>query len=329
MRDNRFMFAGKRAVDQDDAFSRKTAWKESMHLFLANKGTIIGLVFILLMLFLAVFGPYFNAYTYDALDTARQNLPPRIPGLEKLGFFDGTIHGKNAYEGTQFAGCYFWFGTDALGRDLFTRFCHGMRVSLIIAFLCAVINMVIGVTYGMVSGYVGGRLDVVMQRIIEILNGIPELVVVTLLMIIFKPGLGTIVVAMAITGWLGMSRLVRAQTLKLRELEYVMAARTLGAKTPMILFKHIFPNLFGTVIVMGMMAIPNAIYMESFLSFIGLGIPAPQASLGSLISFGYKTMLLYPYQLAIPAVFFALLMISLNLVGDGLRDAFDPKQQRV
>lgn len=329
MENNKFSFAKKSNKFVDETFVGRPVWRESIDLLFANKGAVVGLIFLTVMLLLAIAGPQLNSYKYDEIDNSCQNLPPRIPVIEKLGVLDGEINGQNVYKETGKQDLYFWFGTDALGRDLFTRFCHGMRVSLIIAFVCTILNVFIGVTFGMVSGYIGGKVDICMQRLIEILTGIPELVVVTLLMIIIKPGLGTIIIAMAITGWIGMSRVVRGQTLKIKEFEYVMASKTLGAKTSKILFEHIFPNLAGTVIVMAMMSVPNAIFMESFLSFIGLGIPAPQASLGSLISSGYKTMLMYPYQLAIPTIFFALLMISLNLIGDGLRDALDPKQQRV
>jgi oligopeptide transport system permease protein len=305
------------------------AWKESLKHFTANKGAVFGVIFVAIMIFFATVGPYLDGYTFDESIVERQNLPPRIPGIENIGIFNGYKDGVDLYLKQGFKDSYFWFGTDSLGRDIFTRFCEGTRVSLIVAGVCALLNMIFGVTYGLISGYYGGKVDMILQRIIEIINSIPNLVVVTLLLIVLKPGLTTIIVALAISGWIGMSRIVRAQTLKIKESEYVLAARTLGEKPIRILFKEIFPNLFASVIVMGMMTIPEAIFMESFLSFIGLGIPAPQASLGTLINTGYQTMMTSPYQLAIPTFFFALLMISLNLVADGLRDAFDPKQKTV
>lgn len=329
MVDTRYAFAHQDGIYKDETFATIPSWKETLIIFSRNKGAVVGVFFILMMVILAVWGPSFNAYSYDYVQMERQNLPPRIPGLENIGIFDGTVDGKDMYA---LKGCkdeYYWFGTDTLGRDLFTRFCQGTRISLIVAIVSAFLDLVIGVTYGLIAGYYGGKVDMVMMRITEIINGIPTLVVVSLLVVVMSPGLSSIIVAMTISGWIGMSRLVRANTLRIKASEHIMASRTLGTKTPKILFKEIFPNLLSSVIVMAMMSVPGAIFMESFLSFVGLGIPAPQASLGSLISDGYNHMLMYPFQLAIPAVFFGLLMISLNLAGDGLRDALDPKQKRV
>ena len=325
----RYAFANQDGIYKDDAFSAVPSWKETLLIFAKNKGAVVAVFFIAFMVILAIWGPTFNTYTYDYVQVDRQNLPPRIPGLEKLGIFDGTLNGKNMYE---LKGCtdeYYWFGTDTLGRDLFTRFCQGTRISLIVAVVSAILDLIIGVSYGLIAGYYGGKIDMIMMRITEIINGIPSLVVVSLLVVIMSPGLASIIVAMVISGWIGMSRLVRANTLRLKASEHIMASKTLGTSTFKILFREIFPNLLSSVIVMAMMSVPGAIFMESFLSFVGLGIPAPQASLGSLISDGYNHMLMYPYQLAIPAVFFGLLMISLNLFGDGLRDALDPKQKRM
>ncbi len=327
---DRYSFANTDGIYRDDVFVGRASWKETLSIFCRNKGAIFGVIFLFLMITLAVFGPGFNEYKYDEIQMDRQNMPPRIPGLEKLGILDGTnSKGKNLYE---IKGCtdeYYWFGTDSLGRDLFTRFCQGTRISLIVGIVSAILDLIIGVSYGLISGYYGGKIDMVMQRIIEIVNGIPSMVIVSLLVIVMKPGLASIIVAMVIYGWIGMSRLVRANTLRLKENEHIMASKTLGTRTPVILFREIFPNLLSSVIVMAMLSVPGAIFMESFLSFVGLGIPAPQASLGSLIQDGYNHMIMNPYQLVIPAVFFAVLMISLNLIGDGLRDALDPKQKRV
>lgn len=329
MVDARYAFAHQDGIYKDEAFATIPSWKETLIIFSRNKGAVFGVIFITLMVILAIWGPSFNPYAYDYVQMERQNMPPRIPGLENIGIFDGTIKGMNMYEVKGCQGEYYWFGTDELGRDLFTRFCQGTRISLIIAIISAFLDLVIGVSYGLIAGYYGGKVDMVMMRITEIINGIPSLVVVSLLVVVMSPGLTSIIVAMAISGWIGMSRLVRANTLRIKASEHIMASKTLGTKTIHILFREIFPNLLSSVIVMAMMSVPGAIFMESFLSFVGLGIPAPQASLGSLISDGYNHMLMYPYQLSIPAIFFGLLMISLNLAGDGLRDALDPKQKRV
>ncbi len=297
--------------------------------FRRNKGAVAGAIAFLLIILLALFGPIVSGHSYDEVALTVQNLPPRIPGLEKLGIFDGTVQGINMYELKDVSDKYFWFGTDTLGRDLFTRLCYGIRISLLIAAVSAVLDLVIGTTYGLISGYYGGKVDLIMQRIVEIINGIPMMVIVSLLVVAMSPGLLSIIVAMSISGWLGMSRLVRANTLRLKESEHVQASRVLGTGTFTILFREIFPNLLSSVIVMTMMTMPSAIFMESFLSFVGLGIPAPQASLGSLISDGYAHMLTYPYQMIVPSVFFAVLMLSMNLIGDGLRDALDPRQKQL
>ena len=297
--------------------------------FRRNKGAVAGAIAFLLIILLALFGPIVSGHSYDEVALTVQNLPPRIPGLEKLGILDGTVQGIDMYELKGVSDKYFWFGTDTLGRDLFTRLCYGIRISLLIAAISAFLDLVIGTTYGLISGYYGGKTDLIMQRIVEIINGIPMMVIVSLLVVAMSPGLLSIIVAMSISGWLGMSRLVRANTLRLKESEHVRASRVLGTGTLTILFREIFPNLLSSVIVMTMMTMPSAIFMESFLSFVGLGIPAPQASLGSLISDGYAHMLTYPYQMIVPSVFFAVLMLSMNLIGDGLRDALDPRQKQL
>ncbi|MCF0110362.1 MAG: ABC transporter permease [Erysipelotrichaceae bacterium] len=291
--------------------------------FKKNKGAIIGTIIIVIITLLAIFGPYFNESTYMSIIIDHASLTPRIPFLEKFGIFDGTNKGTFVYE--NFKDVYYWFGADTLGRDLFTRVWAGTRVSLIIAFSAVMIDIFIGMVYGMVSGYFGGRIDMLMQRFAEVLNGIPTLVVVTLLGLVLQPGVESIIFALMITGWIPMERIARAQVLKVKEQEYVLAAKTLGAKNFMIIFKEILPNIFGQVIVTSMFSIPNAIFTEAYLSFMGLGVPEPLASLGSLVSDGYKSLTSYPHIILYPVIVLALLMVSFNLFADGLRDAFDPK----
>lgn len=205
----------------------------------------------------------------------------------------------------------------------------GTRISLYIALVAALIDIIFGLSYGLISGYFGGAVDNAMQRFAEILNGIPSLVIVTLLIIVLKPGLVTITFSLMITGWIGMGRIARAQMLKLKEQEFVLASKTLGAKSFFIIFKEILPNIFGQIITNTMFSIPHAIFTEAFLAFIGLGVPAPMASLGSLISDAFKSFTTHPYMIMPPIIVLAILMLSFNMVADGLRDAFDPRMKEM
>ena len=324
-----FEFAKRPDNALEEVYAERPKWRETVAMFAKNKGAVISLIFLLVMIVVAVVGPMISGFKYDEIDLARQNLPPRIPGLERLGIANGVSGGVDVYAEKGVGDLYFWFGTDKLGRNLFTRFCAGTQISLLIGAVSAILNMVVGVTFGLVSGYFGGKLDMLMQRFIELLNGIPSLVIVSLLVIVLSPGITSIIIAMAISQWTVTARLTRANTLRLKEMEFVMASRTLGVGSLGIMVKEILPNLLSTVIVMCMLSVPGAIFMEAFLSFVGLGIPAPQASLGSLINDGFQNMMLYPYQMLIPAVFFALMMLALNIIGDGLRDALDPTMKRV
>ena len=191
------------------------------------------------------------------------------------------------------------------------------------------VNVFIGILYGMISGYFGGWVDSIMQRFQEIVNSIPTLVILTLLLLVMKPGLYTIIVALILTEWIGMARITRAQVLKIKEQEFILASRTLGASGFFIIFKKVLPNIFGQIIIMAMFSIPNAIFYEAFLAMVGLGIPAPQASLGSLINDGFKSILVTPYQVVIPVIILGILMLSFNMMADGLRDAFDPKMKEM
>ncbi len=312
------------AVESLNEHYRKPRYESIRRVFHSKSG-LIGAILLTSIILLALIGPLISGYAPNAVDMKIQNLPPRLPVVEQLGFWNGETRGENPYIERGLQQEYHYFGTDTLGRDLWTRVFTGTRISLFVAMVAVCIDIVIGITYGMISGYFGGRVDLVMQRIIEVIAGIPSLVVITLFMIILKPGLITIIIALMITNWIGMSRIVRAQVLRLKQQDYVLAARTLGASDFMILLREILPNMYGTIIIMAMMSIPEAIFIESFLSFIGLGIPEPTASLGTLISTGFKSMMIHPYMVAIPVVVFALLMISFNLLADSLRDALDSK----
>lgn len=311
----------------DENYAGHSYVKEILLTLFSNKGACIGLVCILIIVGFAIFAPMVSPYTYKEVHSETTNLPMRIPGLEKLGIFDGTRKGVDVYASKGVKDQYHYFGTDALGRDIWTRVWEGTRISLLIAVLAVVLDVVIGATYGMIAGYLGGKVDFVMQRFVEVLTSIPNLIIMMLLLLVLEPGIPAICLALAMTGWVNMSRIVRAQVLKLKSEEYVLASRTLGAPVSSILFKDILPNTVGQIIITFMLSVPNAIFFEAFLAFIGLGVPIPMASLGTLINDGYKSAMLYPAQVLLPALVLSILMLSFNLLGDGLRDAIDPQMR--
>jgi oligopeptide transport system permease protein len=277
-------------------------WKDSWIRLKKNRGALISLA-ILVLLFAMAFaiGPLLSPHSPYAQDITRRYLGPTTE---------------------------FWFGTDEFGRDMWTRVWAGTRVSLYIGLLAASLDIFVGLVYGAISGFLGGRVDDVMQRVIEILNGIPYLVVAILAMVIFEPGIITITIAIGLTGWTYMARIVRGRMLQLKDQEFALASRSLGAGKFRLVWKHLLPNSLGPVVVNLMFTIPSAIFAEAFLSFIGLGIQVPEASLGSLISDGADEIRFYPYLLWFPSAVFCLLMICFNLLGDGLRDALDPKMRK-
>lgn len=305
-------------------------WQDAWLRIRKNKAAIVSMFILIFIVFMAFAGPYMVKHDPELVNVTHANLPPKVPGLEKMGIFDGE--GKlgaktvNLYEMKKIDE-YYWFGTDSLGRDLFSRLWKGTQISLLIAFVAAFIDVVIGVIYGGISGYYGGRTDDIMQRIVEVLIGVPTLVIVILMLMIMDPGIMAIIIAISITGWIGMSRIVRGQVLKYKTQEFVLAAKTLGASDTRIIGKHLLPNLMAIIIINMMFTIPTAIFFEAFLSFIGLGLQAPNASLGTLINDGYKFLSYQPYMLFYPAFILSLLMIAFNLIGDGLRDALDPKMK--
>ena len=309
----------------DRTYSATSYAKDVWNNFKKNKGALIGIVIIIFIIFMAIVGPGMNDFTYKQIHGGQECLVPRVPGLEKLGIFDGYHNGKDQYAEQDAKDVYYWFGSDTQGRDIWTRVWSGTRVSLIIALAAVVIDIVIGMVYGLVSGFFGGMIDSIMQRFAEIRNGIPTLVIVTLLGMVLPAGIVSIIFALMLTGWIGMERIARAQVLKVKEQEFVLSSRTLGAGKFRIIFSEILPNIMGQVIVTSMFSIPNAIFLEAYLSFLGLGVPAPMASLGSLVSDGYKSMTTFPHILIIPVIVMAVLMLCFNLFADGLRDAFDPK----
>lgn len=244
---------------------------------------------------------------------------------DDLAEIKATYH---AYEANDMGDTYFWLGTDKLGRDQWTRLWKGSQISLFIAFLAAAIDLVVGVSYGGISAYYGGRVDDIMQRIVEVLVGIPNLIVILLMVVILKPGILSITIALTITGWIGMARIVRGEVLKYKQHEFVLAARTLGTRDRSIIMRHLMPNISGVIIINTMFTIPSAIFFEAFLSFIGLGIAPPAASLGTLINTGFDSLRVYPFLLLYPAIVISVIMIAFNILADGMRDAFDPKMHK-
>lgn len=222
----------------------------------------------------------------------------------------------------------YWFGTDIFGRDLFTRVWEGGRVSFLIAFLSVFVTSVIGIIYGGIAGYIGGRVDTLMMRFVEILMVVPDLLYIILLLQVMKPGLKPIIIVLAATSWMGIARIVRGEVMRLKHSEYVLAAETIGASKTRIISKHLIPNTMGPIIVQMTMMVPGMIFTEAFLSFIGLGIPAPFASWGSLVNEGAQVFVQYPNTLLIPAIALSLTMLGFNILGDGLRDALDPKLRK-
>nr|WP_132745492.1 oligopeptide ABC transporter permease [Scopulibacillus darangshiensis] len=316
--------------EQNEKISKPTIgfWKDAWLRLRKNKAAIVGLVFIILIVLMSIIGPHLNKYGFDDQSLDRSNLPPKVTGLGWLGFGGvDAMSGSDAYEMKGIKD-HFWFGTDTLGRDLWTRVWQGTQVSLIIAIVATLGDFIIGVAYGGISAFYGGRVDTVMQRFMEILIGIPNLILMILFILWLNPGMESIILALMITGWTGMARIIRGQTLKLKGQEFVLAARTLGSKDSRIIWKHLIPNVLGQIIITTMFTIPGAIFFEAFLSFIGLGIAPPNASLGSLNNDGFQNIQIYPYMAFFPALILSILMISFNLLADGLRDAFDPKMRK-
>ena len=285
-----------------------TFWRDSMGRLMKNKVAVVCGVIIILLILFSIFAPIFSPFEGREQHLMHGNAP-------MFTRCDQTGH-------------MHLFGTDTLGRDIFTRLWEGGRVSMFIAFAAVFCNLIIGVIYGGISGYFGGAVDNVMMRVVEVINGIPYLIIVILLMMILPPGVVTIVVAYATTGWTGMARLVRGQVISLKEQEFVVAAKALGAGVPRLILRHLLPNSLSVVIVNLTLSIPNAIFTEAFLSYIGLGVQVPLSSWGMLAQAGSAAMRTYPSQLIVPAVCICLTMFSFNLLGDGLRDAFDPRLRR-
>ena len=276
-------------------------WEDSWSRFQKNRLAMFGFFILALLILFALIGPSFSPHTYYETNLPLKNLPP-----SKL----------------------YLFGTDELGRSLFVRLAWGARISLFIGITAALIDMIFGVFFGGIAALLGGKTEEIMMRFSDMLHSLPHLLIVILLTVIMQQGIATIIIAMTLTGWINMARIVRAQILSLKELDFVTAARSMGASQTRILLRHLIPNCFGPIITTMTLTIPQAIFTEAFLSFLGLGVQAPIASWGTMASDGLSALSFYPWRLFFPAAFISLTMLAFNLLGDGLRDAFDPRLRK-
>lgn len=332
------------ASSEDKAYMVKmrpstTFFRDGVKRLLKNKIATISLITIVIITLTSIILPIFWPYSYDQqlgispgapVDPSYNNLAPFEYGSTEQAKIDA---GEKVFPHI--------FGTDAAGRDYLIRIVYGTRISLAVGFFASIIVLIIGMTIGSIAGYVGGKVDMVIMRIVDIIYALPDMLMVILLSAVLKDSLqpaieGTVLakigsniislfIVFGLLYWVSMSRLIRGQILSLREQEYVLAAKATGAKGGWIIRKHLMPNCISVVIISTALQIPNAIFTESYLSFLGLGVNAPMPSLGSLASDALNGISAYPYRLVIPAVVISLIVLSLNLFGDGLRDAFDPK----
>ncbi len=275
-----------------------TFWQDAWRRFRKNKTAMLGLFIIVLYAVLAIFAPMVSPYKFSATDSSAMNA---LPSLQHL------------------------FGCDSVGRDQWTRVWMGARVSLSIGLVSALVNMCVGAVIGGLCGYYGGKLDMIVMRIVDILYGIPSLIITILVMMVLGKGVIALVVALCIVGWIGTCRFVRGEVYRLKEQDFVLAAKVMGVSDIVIILRHIIPNILGMMITNMCMAIPGAIFQEAFLSYIGVGIAAPNCSWGVLAKEGIQYLRIYPHEILIPALIICSTMLALNLLGDGLRDAVDPR----
>jgi oligopeptide transport system permease protein len=285
------------------AAARRGLWSDARRRLHGNRAAWAALVLLAAIALAALIAPALSPWSYDGLDWQHLAQPPSLTAAH-------------------------WLGTDRLGRDLLVRTLHGVRLSLVLAVLASAVSLMIGVLWGAVAGLAGGRIDGAMMRFVDVLYSLPYLFVVIILTTLFTRGSPIVLaLALAAVGWLTTARIVRAQTLALKRLEFLEAARALGVPPRSILLRHVVPNVVGQVAVYATLIVPQMILFESFLSFLGLGVQEPQASLGNLIFAGAQEMESAPWMLLVPAVALVLLLLCLNLFGDGLRDAFDPRER--
>ena len=281
------------------AMESRTYFQDAWRHFKKDRLALVSLGFLVVMLLLAIFVPIFSPYTYDGQDLTMRNALPSLTHL---------------------------LGTDKFGRDIFVRLMYGARISLSVGIAAAFINLVIGVLYGGVCGYFGGKLDMVLMRIADIIYSIPSMLYVIMIMLIFGSNIFSVLLAISVSGWIGMARQVRTQVMSLKEREYAQAARVMGAGNRRILFQHLITNSIGPIIVNTTLMVPNAIFTEAFLAFVGIGISIPQSSWGSMANEARALIESHPIQMIWPVLAISLTMLSLNFIGDGLNEALDPRK---
>ena len=277
----------------------RSLWKDARVRLFRNKAAVVSMVLLGVITLMAIFAPYLSSHSFDEIYWDRIQAPP--------DFANGH-----------------WFGTDGNGRDLFVRTLYGARISLMVGILATRVSLVIGMTYGAVAGFIGGRTDNIMMRFVDIMYSLPFLFFVILLMVVFGRNIFLIFVALGAVEWLTMARIVRGQTLSIKQRDFIEAAQAAGVSRPTIIVRHVIPNVMGPVVVYVTLTVPQVILTESFLSFLGLGVQEPMTSWGVLISEGARLMEIAPWMLIYPAIFLAATLFCFNFIGDGLRDALDP-----
>jgi len=273
-------------------------WTDAFDRLKKNKLAVISGFILIALIVLAIFAPWIAPHSYSY-----QNLEL------------GAVGPSSTY----------WLGTDTLGRDQFSRILYGARVSLLVGFVATAVALVIGVSWGIVAGFFGGKIDSTMMRIVDILYGLPFIIFIVLLMVIFGRNIWLLFLAIGAVEWLTMARIVRGQVLTLKNQEFVLAAQAMGVKNLSLFFRHILPNILGTIAVYATLTIPQVMLLEAFLSFLGLGVQPPMSSWGTLIRYGVESMEEYPWMLIFPGLIFTITLFCLNFFGDGLRDAIDPR----
>jgi len=314
--------AGVHSVEHSETVIGTSLWKDAWRRLLKNKLAVFGMIVVVVITLASLIGPSIieatTGYTYDYI-------PPEAYLLKSFPPFSGP-DGRFSWEHP--------LGTDNSGRDLLARVLLGGRISLMVGIISTLVSLIIGVGYGAIAGYLGARIDNLMMRLVDVLYSLPYIILVIVLLSMFrgKTAVGQLVllfIALGSVSWLTMARIVRGQVLSLKNQEFVLAARATGVSTPRIIFRHLVPNTLGPVIVYATLTIPSVMLSEAFLSFLGFGVQAPLASWGSLAADGIQNIAIFPWQLVFPGVTMALTLLSLNFLGDGLRDALDPQMRKV